>query len=409
MTGLSNKLKALGVKVGARDLPPPVDRKTHSIESVVPGKLYPTSFGDIFFAENFYPPEYRYGNVSIQPAASMKMLAEWARSSGVAEYQKDQFAFLDTETSGLAGGTGTYAFLVGIGRFEGDHFHLAQFFMRDPTEEAALLYAVQEFLAPCKALVTYNGKSFDVPLLTTRFTLQGMGLVLKEYSHVDLLHLSRRLWRGRLESRTLGSIENNILGAFRSQEEVPGYLVPQYYFDYLRTGDARLLSGVFYHNGMDVMALAGLFSHTIALLDDPWGEHQQENQDLIALAKLFEDLRYQEAAIELYQKGLVADLPETIYWDAVDRLAALHKQRKEWVSAVALWETHAEQGQVEACEELAKYYEHEERNIPAAIEWTEAGLKAIDEMMGIPRHVRRKMEKEFNHRLMRLVKKVEEA
>ena len=133
--------------------------------------------------------------------------------------------------------------------------------MRDPAEEAGMLEALAEFLAPTQALVTFNGKAFDAPLLITRYTLHNIPFPFKDYAHLDLLPLARRLWRDRLPSRALKYLEENVLSAPRTLEEVPGYEIPYLYFDYLRSRDARPLKGVFYHNAMDVVAMAALLSH----------------------------------------------------------------------------------------------------------------------------------------------------
>jgi tetratricopeptide (TPR) repeat protein len=157
---------------------------------------------------------------------------------------------------------------------------------------------------------------------------------------------------------TLGEVERQILGLGRTQEEVPGYLVPQIYVDYLKSGDARPLAGVFYHNAMDVLSLAGLFTHTAALLDDPQGFSELPGLDLVALAHLFEELEHYDDAVSLYALGLGRDIPEEHFWKTVMRYALLYKRRGEWEKAVALWEKAAGHGDVAACIELAKYYEH---------------------------------------------------
>ena len=136
------------------------------------------------------------------PLHTLRVVSAWAGDARLGELPIELFAFLDTETSGLAGGTGTYAFLVGAARFvEGGEFVLQQFFMRDPTEEPALLEALGRFLAPAQALVTYNGKAFDAPLLSTRYLMHRMPNPMQGFAHLDLLPLARRLWRDRLESR----------------------------------------------------------------------------------------------------------------------------------------------------------------------------------------------------------------
>jgi uncharacterized protein len=332
-------------------------------------------------------------------------MAAWAKDPRLLDLPLEAFAFVDTETSGLAGGTGTYAFLVGVGRFEpsasGNTFRLLQFFMRDPGEEPALLEALAEFLAPCSALVTYNGKAFDAPLLTTRYTLHSIPVPFEGYTHVDLLHLARRLWRDRLPSRTLKYIEENVLAAPRTSEEVPGYEIPWLYFDYLRTGNAKPLKGVFYHNAMDIVALAALFGYTATLLHDPFDESIQHGLDVIALAKLHEDLSHWDMAARLYERGLEMDLGAEDFWKAVRRLSVLQKRRGDLEEAVRWWEQAAAQGHIFAYVELAKHCEHRRRDYLEAQKWV---VSAIEQVCsgGLPGYMRQYWQAELEHRLKRL-------
>jgi uncharacterized protein YprB with RNaseH-like and TPR domain len=137
MDSLSEKLKALGVKRGVGDLPPPRPRNPYPIQQVVPGQYQATPQGEVYPVEERYPLQHRQGSVSLDITASLGVIAEWAREPRLAGADPRAFAFLDTETTGLAGGTGTYAFMVGVGRYENETFHLAQFFLRDPIEEPA--------------------------------------------------------------------------------------------------------------------------------------------------------------------------------------------------------------------------------------------------------------------------------
>jgi uncharacterized protein YprB with RNaseH-like and TPR domain len=210
-----------------------------------------TSQGDTYIVESIF----RWNNLQTQLAltALWKTLSQ-AGTPGIERLSRSSFAFIDTETTGLSGGTGTYAFLIGAGRFDGDDFHLAQFFLRDPYEEPAQLAALENFLAPCQAVVSFNGKAFDAPLLNARFTMHGWHSPLLDMSHIDLLHLARRLWRNRLPKRALIDLEAQILGAQRTEEDVPGWMVPQLYADYLRDGNPQPLKSVFYHNSMDILS-----------------------------------------------------------------------------------------------------------------------------------------------------------
>ncbi len=409
MPSLEERLRALGVKTGAEGIPTPADHQPLGIEAVLEGSLLSTALGETFVYQERFGQDYLHGHTPIHPSAPLDMMSAWAADTRLSHLPLEAFAFLDTETSGLAGGTGTYAFLVGVGRFtdEGD-FLLQQFFMRDPSEEAALLEGLAGFLAPAQALVTFNGKAFDAPLLTTRYRMHRMPVPFKDYSHLDLLPLARRLWRDRLESRALKYLEENILQAPRTTEEVPGYEIPWLYFDYLRTGDARPLKGVFYHNAMDVVALAALMSHTATMLADPFHEMIEHGLDVIALARLYEDLGQWETAARLFEKGLQMRLSAEDFSHAVRRLSVLQKRRGNFDEAAHLWEQAAAEGHIYAHVELAKFYEHRQRDPKTALTWTRSALKDL-KAADLPAYVRKHWEAELRRRRERLELKVRRA
>jgi uncharacterized protein YprB with RNaseH-like and TPR domain len=405
MPTLSDRLKALGVKIGTQDLPAPQKGRSYPVEEIAAGRFVDTGNGSIYIIEQDYSIDYVHGQVGLHIATKPQTIAEWAGNQQIADQDPESLVFLDTETSGLAGGTGTFAFLVGVGRYTPDGFHLAQFFMPDPMEEPALLLALEEFLAPCQTVVSFNGKAFDVPLLETRYILQGWKSPFKDFSHIDLLHLSRRLWRDRLPSRTLANLEVQILHASRTDEEIPGWMIPQIYFDYLRDGDARPLLRVFYHNAMDVVSLAALLNHTSALLETPFSLPKNDIVDLAAIARLLEDLGHTERALEYYEKSLTGQLPEEIYDDTLQRLAYLHKRNNNYAAAIPLWEQAVVRRSIYAYEELAKYYEHHALNNEMAHKWTSKALEYLDSgnLSGIERL---QWKAAFQHRLERLDRKI---
>ena len=405
MATLSERLKAMGVKIGTQDLPPPEQRKSYPVEEIVAGRFVDTGNGDTYVIEEDFPISYIHGQVGLQIANAPRLIAEWAGNQKIAEQDPEAIVFLDTETSGLAGGTGTFAFLVGVGRYTPEGFHLAQFFMRDPLEEPALLIALEEFLAPCQTIVSFNGKAFDVPLLDTRYTLQGWKSPFKSLAHIDLLHLARRLWRDRLPSRTLANLEVQILHASRTDEEIPGWMIPQMYFDYLRDGDARPLKRVFYHNAMDVVSLAALLNHTSALLENPSAQPMSEYIDLAAVARLLDELGHTDKAAELYETCLNAGLPEEIHNDTLYRLSLLHKHNNNYLAAIPLWEQAAARRKIYAYEELAKYFEHHALDLNSALKWTQEALAFID-TSDLPSADIRQWKSEFKHRLQRLQRKI---
>jgi uncharacterized protein YprB with RNaseH-like and TPR domain len=403
---LENKLKSLGVRIGIANSQPSESKPKIKvpIQSVVKGSFLSTKLGDTFVSEQTYSSDYRHGLTPLRTSVPLTTIAQWTRDARLNDLPLDAYAFLDTETSGLAGGTGTYAFLVGVGRFYGESFHLTQFFMRDPSEEEALLEGLTDFLAPCAALVTFNGKAFDAPLLMTRYSMHSIPVPFKNYSHLDLLPLARRLWRERLPSRGLKFLEENILGVPRTTDEVPSYEIPYIYFDYLRTGNAAPLKGVFYHNAMDIVALAALMNHMASILHAPFDGQVQHGLDFIALAKLFEDLDRREEATHLYERGLEVGVTESDFGSAVKRLSVLQRRRGNLDSAIALWKSAAAKGHIYAHIELAKYYEHNKRDYKEALKWAQDADRLI-QRLEIPHYEYRHWVNELEHRKIRLRKK----
>ncbi len=177
----------------------------------------------------------------------------------------DQWLFLDTETTGLAGGSGTYAFLVGIAWWEGGGLEIEQFFLREYSEERSMLFALRERIAEHPVVVTFNGKSFDWPLLETRYRMSRKISVPTPRAHLDFLHPARSLWRLRLGSVRLSELERHVLGWDRGADLLSG-VIPQIYFDYLRGGLPERLVPVLNHNQMDLRGLAALSSRILCLL-----------------------------------------------------------------------------------------------------------------------------------------------
>ena len=403
MSSLADKLKSLGVKTGTAHLSAPKPASL-TIDSIVAGTFLQTPRGEAFVAGQSFDEEYLHGKTSPYSEFPRSIISQWANDPRIAELPIHKFAFLDTETSGMAGGTGTYAFLVGAGRFVDGKFVLRQFFLRDPSEEPAMLEALIQFLAPCEALVTFNGKSFDAPLLVTRYSLHRIPVPFKNYAHLDLLPLARRLWRDRLPSRALKYLEEHVLGFTRTTEEVPGYEIPWLYFDYLRTGDASPMAGVFYHNAMDVVAMAALLAHVSELLADPYNGRVEHSLDFIALGKLFEDLGHWDEAARLFERGLELGLNESDFGVAVKRLSILQKKRGDVDQALRLWEQAAERGHIYAHIELAKHYEHKMRDAKTSIKWAKSARKEV-EQADLPAYIRKHWLAEIDHRLERLERK----
>lgn len=404
---LLNRLRSLGVQIG--NTPPATGtiRKPEvlfPIEKVISGQFYPTIFGEVFVSEKQYPPDYKHGIVEFSTKIDLSTLISWSRIPLDFTTPIEDFVFLDTETSGLAGGTGTFVFLVGLGYWKNDHYHLLQLFLREPDEESAFLTALEEYLTPFKVLVTYNGKSFDAPLLNNRFVMNGFQSPVKKKYHIDLLSLTRRIWRNRLDDRSLGNLEHEILNLTRSTDEIPGWMVPQIYFEYLQTSNASPLQGVFYHNQIDILSLSALFAHLARLLRNPLGAENPQSLDLIAIARLYEELGDYNRAVQLYEAGLEIGLPTHFFIQTLYRFANLHRHNGKLSESLELWLKAAEYNEVDACIEIAKFYEHQQKVYSQAIEWTELGLRNL-EQSPMPRYLKKQRRVELEHRRQRLLQK----
>src|SRR5499427_4378542 len=233
-------------------------------------------FGEHLAVRNWFStPEY------IEPSqVSLELLSRTrdqpiSRKTRAAVDDPAKWLFLDTETTGLSGGTGTYAFLIGLAWWDAGGLQVEQFFMRDFTEEYSLLFELAARLAERPVLLTFNGKSFDWPLLENRFAMTRSIATPKLAAHLDLLHPARALWKLRLGSVRLVELERYVLDAgrlsWRRENDVQSVLILQYYFDYLRGGPAELLAGIVRHNQMDLRGLAALFGRMNAMLSDSEG------------------------------------------------------------------------------------------------------------------------------------------
>lgn len=410
MESLSDKLKSLGVKTGARDLPRPKARKFgFPIEEVMAGFDDHTPLGATWIVQQDYGRDYQHGSVQLSTECQVGFLADWCGCEGLNNHALHEYIFLDTETSGLAGGTGTYAFMIGLGFRTQSGFRLMQMFMRDPSQEPALLASLSRVLSPFKVVVTFNGRGFDIPLLKTRHVMNGIPQPFDDLQHIDLLPVARKLWRNRLPSRALKSLEIDILGVPRSADEVPGYLIPEMYFEYLRSGDARPLSGIFYHNGMDILSLAALFIFVNDLLAAPLQLQSIDSLDLLAIARAHEDQGFIDQAIGLYERAIAQGLPRPFFTDTLHRFAQLNRRQGSWERALGLWMKSAnEYHHIEAYVELAKFYEHRQRNYEEALSWTQAALQFLNASDRIPAK-KIMLQKELERRIARLVKKIAQS
>src|SRR6202522_3775047 len=316
-----------------------------------------------------------------------------------------QWLLLDTETTGLMGGTGTYPFLVGIAWWNAGGLEVEQFFMRDYHEEHALLVTLAERLAERRVLVTFNGKSFDWPLLETRYKMTRKIPTPTLGGHLDFLHPARNLWRIRLGSVRLAELEKHVLGWDRGADLISA-MIPQFYFDYLRGGSPEPLVQIFLHNQMDLRGLAGLASRILAALAEP-DTQGPDGLELFGVSRICERRGETARARKHYAASIEAELPPETDRAARRSLARLAKRERDYPLALELWNSilgNSREG-LEAYEQLAIYYEHESGETARAAVLVRAALGELRKsgrtgLISAAQH--RQYQARFERRLVRL-------
>jgi hypothetical protein len=373
--------KYLGVHARARQ-PLPIEPSTGGfVEELLSGEVVETSRGRHFETEKLYPRYQRYGSYEISDLIELPhdFLAGLSGNS-ILSAHPTTWAFLDTETTGLAGGSGTCAFLIGVGSIEAEGFRVRQFFMRDYDEEASVLESLSAHLERFDVLITYNGKTFDQPLLETRYTMSRARHPFARMEHLDLLHGARRLFKLRLENCRLVKLESEILGLERNAD-VPGDLIPYYYFEYLRTRHAFRLIPIFHHNVLDIVTLACLTGLIPAAFNDPESIQTRHGADLLGLARWLKITGRLEEACRLMRRAVDTGLPDQHLFRALYEIGNLEKKLGLEDAAAATFtdlSLSPNPFRRHAWQELAKYYEHGEKNYAMALECTRAAREVED-------------------------------
>jgi uncharacterized protein len=387
--------------------PAPVrDHRTDGrfIEELLTGEVVRTPHGEHFESEKLWERHRRHGSVDISDLAELpEDLLDQLSDGAIPRSHPTRWAFLDTETTGLAGGTGTYAFLIGVGSIEPSGFRLRQFFMRDYGEEPSMLCRLAEHLDRFDVLITYNGKAYDQPLLETRFRMSRARHPFARMEHLDLLFGARRLWKLRLESCRLVELENRILGVER-EGDLPGELIPYVYFEFLRTLRAFRLVPIFHHNATDILSLACLTAIVPLAFRSPCDAPLGHGADLIGLARWLVQAGRHEEALPLFQRAIEMGLPDRLLFPALWEIAAAEKRLGNQHRALAVMTDLAASPnayRVRALESLAKHYEHRERNFAMALEMTRGAL-SLTETPELRRRERRLRERIAAPRTRRL-------
>jgi uncharacterized protein YprB with RNaseH-like and TPR domain len=374
------------------------------VEELISGEVVKTPYGEHFETEKVWERHRRHGSMDVSSLIELPHdLLDQLSGGVIPTCAPARWAFLDTETTGLAGGTGTYAFLIGVGSIDQEGFRLRQFFMRDYGEEASLLARLAEHLSRFDVLITYNGKTYDQPLLETRFRMARARHPFDRLLHLDLLFGARRLWKLRLDSCRLVDLENRILGVER-QGDLPGAMIPYYYFEYLRTRQAMRLAPIFHHNAIDILSLACLTAIVPFAFRSPEDAAIRHGADLIGLARWVLQAERREEALRLFRRAVDLGLPDDLLFRTLFDVACLERRLGREDAALAVY-TDLASGRnpyrLRALEELAKYYEHRERNYAMALEMTRTAL-ALEDSPAMRRREARLKERVARPRTRRL-------
>jgi len=384
LIALTDKGRGMAVRAGER----PVERKRRE-----PVQVF----------ENSYVLGASYGQIPIAmglqiPADIIGFLSRDAAFEGL---DLSSALFLDLETTGLAGGTGTVPFLVGLAYYRDERFKVTQFFLNEMAEEDRLIRELDQFIRDMgfKSLVTYNGKAFDLPLVETRFALQRTPCPLRGLPHLDFLFSARSLWQHKHDSCRLFHLAQQIVQAERS-EDIPSAEIPLRYFQYIRSGDFSLIEPIIYHNQEDLLSLLGVVVAGAVLVErnrEAAARGDGDPMDLYGVARLFERAGDSATSAALLEKALSGGRGLTAEVSMVARKKLSHhfKKNKDWDKALPFWQEMAAGEEIDCFRELAMYFEHTARDLDEAIRVATEGL-------ALSKGKSPAAEKDFEKRIVRL-------
>ena len=356
-----------------------------------------------------YPPGHRHGHMAVAdtlpPDDSYWACFALLHGGGACVPRGGRMLFIDLETTGLAGGAGTYAFLVGCAWYQDGSLRVRQFFLSSFAAERVLLEAVAEIADSCGAVVTYNGKSFDLPLIETRYLLHRLETPFASVPHVDMLHPARRLWREDGSECRLNALEQVLCGHLR-EGDVPGFEIPSRYFHFVRTGDARRLEAVMEHNRLDLISLAMLTARASQLLEDGPAA-ARTGREALGMGRLYERSGMALDALAAFLRAAEHSETDTVTCaEAWRAYAVLSRRDRKFADAAHGWRRIIELQscpsaiQREAAEALAVHHEHRLRDLEAARAFA---LRSLNVNSTRSRHAA------TQHRLARLDRKLGES
>ena len=388
-----------------------ISSKAKKLHKALGGEIVTSAAGEYLLIKKHYSTDYTHGRISFETVVTTEYtLSQFANATDDVALSLPELLFFDTETTGLSG-AGAVPFLIGFGCFVGDGFETRQYIIPDLADEAAMLEDVFAEFNTERTLVSYNGKAFDKPLIEDRFIIHRVAKEAPHKEHVDLLHAARALFKRRLGDCSLGNIEEHALGYCRD-EDIPGYLVPSVYLDWLHNDEAGRLADVIAHNRQDIVSLAALMA-VIAESFNNAGSTLSSPLDAYSLMQVCEKRRKRRMAVKI-GKERESEFSRLNNPEIEFRRSLVFKRAGEFDSAVAIWERLAKSAdnRVESRRpaqrarlELAKWFEHRCKNYEQALILTKAGLRftlkrhsPVDDWPKRKRRLQRRLQKRLQRR-----------
>jgi uncharacterized protein len=414
--------RAMSSRSATRSAPEEED----SLSRLLGAAIATNHYGEHVSVSNWYStPEFAEPSSTTLELLCRTRDAALSKRTEAAVADPTKWLFLDTETTGLSGGTGTYAFLIGLAWWDSGGLQVEQFFMRDFHEEHSILHELSARLAARPVLITFNGKSFDWPLLENRFTMTRAITTPRLAAHLDLLHPARALWKLRLGSVRLVELERHVLDApklgWHREEDVLSSLIPQHYFDYIRGGPPAPLAAVIRHNQMDLRGLAAIMGRIDALLSaSSRSDHDVDSLDMFGLSRFLQKRGDSDRAHAACSHALDLGLPAEHRPRARRELALLAKRRGNHQQAVKLWHELAVEpatgcdNAIHACLQLAMYYERKVKDLKRAVEFARLALAKVGRLRTGSRDPYAearisRLEQQFLNRITRLQHRITSA
>lgn len=384
-------------------------KKTQKINSNIPqrylklaefleGELISNFAGAYCLVKKSYPLTHTHGTYKVKDYKQFEQipLAAFSPKNIEGSVNINSLLFFDTETTGL-GGSGAVAFLVGCGFVIDDKFEIRQYLIPDYSDETAMLETLLEEFTPDKNLVSFNGTSFDLPLLRDRMIINRVAKEIKHENHLDLLHTNRRIFKRRLKDCTLVNLEKELFNFFR-KDDIPGYLIPSVYFEWLSDENPELLKDVMIHNRFDILSMYYMVCHIVEIFNSE-GKSLGEIDDLHSLSRIYGKRKEIDKSLSVYNQ--ITEFNKNLASDILFFHSLSFKRKKEFESAVEIWKNLSLGNDKESylsCLELSKFYEHRNKDYQTAIMYAEQAFKNCPPS--------KNLETELKKRLSRLQNKL---